>query len=163
MRSQNPFALVTLAQLAENEAGKDAAQRYETKLRLIRLLFAHGYSKASIRNLLTFIDWILQLPVELEQRLRLTLRETATEETMQYIPSWERLAKAEGIEEGREEGREEGLLVAVRTVLQSRFDTVPEDVMQAAAELDEAQLQALLAFASVARTTEDIQAHIADM
>lgn len=156
LASSNPFALVTLAQLAENKAGKRINRRYATKLRLMRLLFAQGYSKEAIRNLLIFIDWILQLPKALEVQLKLTLAETSGEKVMQYIPSWERYAKEagfeEGLERGRERGREEGLILAITTILEARFDEIPKPIELTIQELDEEPLREVLLFASVVKS-----------
>lgn len=160
LQSTNPFALVTLAQLAESKAGKRDDRRYATKLRLMRLLLTHGYDKAAIRNLLTFIDWILKLPKALEERLEFELKEHSLENTMVYESYFERKWKGLGREEGREEGREQGLEFAIKTVLESRFDSAPEVLMAHVRQLNESQLRDLLTFVLVARKLEDVSAFL---
>ena len=108
LASPNPFALVTLAQLAEIRAGKSNDRRYTTKLRLMRLLLRHGYDRKAIRSLLTFIDWILRLPKGLEQQIRLELSDPNEKQLMRYITSWEQSAREEGLERGLERGLEQG-------------------------------------------------------
>lgn len=156
LASANPFALVTLAQLAENVTAKIDGEKYATKLRLMRLLFGKGYDKAAIRNLFTFIDWILQLPLELELQLQQKLVDSSKDKNMQYVSFLERHAQAKG----REEGREEGLELAIQTVLNSRFGDAPTSIMEPARQLDENGLQELLTFVLVARSLEDIQTYL---
>ncbi len=156
LASTNPFALVTLAQQLENRTANVDADKYATKLRLMRLLFEQGYEKSAIRNLFTFIDWILQLPAELEQHLQRQLAESSLENDMQYVSYLERTAEARG----REEGREEGLEFAIQTVLESRLGNAPDELMEKVRQLDEAQLRDLLAFISVARTLDDVEAQL---
>lgn len=156
LQSNNPFALVTLAQLSENRAGKRTNSRYNTKLRLMRLLLEHDYDKTTIRNLLTFIDWILTLPQALQEKLELELKDQSTENKMVYESYFER--KWKGI--GREEGREEGLELAIETVLVSRFDAAPADIMEKIRPLKQDQLRELLTFISVARQLEDVDAFL---
>ena len=43
--------------------------------------------------MLRFIDWVLQLPEELERRLEEELPEITGGKTMPYVTSWERMAK----------------------------------------------------------------------
>lgn len=155
LQSTNPFALVTLAQLAENRAGKDGNKRYETKLRLMRLLLEHGYSKQTIRSLLIFIDWILKLPKELEEKLEYELKERSTENKMVYESYFER--KWKGI------GREEGLEMAIQTVLESRFGDAPNELMDTIRTLNLDALRELLTFASVARELDAVADYLANM
>lgn len=157
LASTNPFALVTLAQQLENVTANIDADKYATKLRLMRLLFEQGYDKSAIRNLFTFIDWILQLPAELEQHLQLRLAESDMENDMQYVSYLERTAEARG----REEGLEQGLEVAIQTVLTSRLGSAPDELMEKVRQLNEVQLRDLLAFVSVARTLDDVTAQLA--
>lgn len=146
LASPNPFALVTLAQLAENKAGKREERRYATKLRLIRLLLKHGYSPEAIRNLLIFIDWILKLPKVLEQELQLALADPSKRTIMRYITSWEEMAE--------ERGLEKGLKLAVRTILESRFGELPATLIDKIETLNEAQLREALQFVSVVKSLD---------
>jgi hypothetical protein len=85
-----------------------AAMRYELKRRLILKMYRRGFTKDAVRSLLLFLDWILQLPKELEWRLVDDIAKETGGETMPYITSWERMGMEKGIEEGIEKGKKEG-------------------------------------------------------
>ena len=53
--------------------------------------------------------------------------------------------RAKGREEGRAKGREEGERRTAQTALEGRFGPLPEDVLAALAQADEATLLALVA------------------
>jgi hypothetical protein len=104
-QSDNPFAWVTLVQLAEIETKKDAQKRFNAKKRLTRLLYGRGWCEEEVRNLYLFIDWILTLPEDLEVIYNDDIKQFEEEIDMPFISGMER----RGIERGRQEGREEGI------------------------------------------------------
>jgi len=108
LESKNPFALVTLIQLKSMEAIENN-QKYNAKMNLILHLFRKGFSKEKIEKILFFIDWVLQLPEELEIKLENEINELNEEAPMAYITNWERRAKKQGIEEGIQQGIEKGI------------------------------------------------------
>jgi len=59
----NPIAIVVLAS-QENERAKQAGERFNAKLHLIRKLYERGYTKQEITDLFEFIDWVLMLSEE---------------------------------------------------------------------------------------------------
>lgn len=66
--SRNPFALVTLAHLYTQQTGQNASDRYTAKWQLTKLLFQRSWSKKRIIVLFKAINWMMTLPVELEER-----------------------------------------------------------------------------------------------
>jgi len=107
--SKNPMALVVRVQLKSFEAKRaDVNQRYEFKRDLIRECYKEGYTRKQIHFLLRFIDWIIQLPKDIEKKLSNEITKLEEEHKMKYVTSWERIAKEEGIEIGKEEGIEIG-------------------------------------------------------
>jgi len=120
----NPFALAVMAQLQTHRTRQNPTERYAAKFHLTRLLYQRGYKRQDILELYRFIDWVLTLPMELEQQFRVDLEQIETEVKMRYVTSIERLAKQEGREEGREEGMREMLLEA----LQARFGIVSAEI-----------------------------------
>lgn len=148
LASSNPFALVTLAQLLEAKQGKTDDARYETKFRLMRLLFEKGYDCEKIINLLKFIDWILRLPTALNQKLRVELEATMPKETKMYITSFERIAKEEGVEIGLEK--------AVFLLIENKFETIPSDLREAIEALDTEAISKLIIDIQTAHTIDDI-------
>jgi hypothetical protein len=107
-RSVNPFAFVTEVLLEETRYRRSMDIRkleymYNLKKRLAWRLFRRGFNGDYIWSLLRFLDWILQLPKELEKRLRENIDQKWGGETMSYITSWERIAEEKGHLEEKQE------------------------------------------------------------
>jgi len=119
----NPFALVVMAHLKAQES-KDGATRKGWKLRLVRLLYARGYTREQILELFRVLDWILQLPKDLEREFTRELIAFEEQAKMPYITSIERL--------GRQEGRQEGEVAMLMRQIARKFgpptDTVRERI-----------------------------------
>lgn len=128
----SPFALVVMAQLQTHRTRRDPAERYAAKLQLTRLLYRRGYKRQDIWELYRFIDWLLTLPAELEQQLRIDLEQIEAEVNMRYVTSIERLAIQEGLEMGIQ-GMREMLL----DVLQVRFGNLSGDLIEQLQQIDD--------------------------
>jgi len=105
---RNPFGLIVLAHLQTAATRQDAHARQAWKVRLVKGLFDQGLKAKAIRQMFRLIDWMMELPRELELEFRAEIRNFEEERKMPYITSVERLALEEGREEGRELGRELG-------------------------------------------------------
>ncbi|WP_442598672.1 hypothetical protein [Neobacillus sp. D3-1R] len=75
LQSRNPFAIAVLAGKYANEAKNDVEKRYRFKHKLIRLVLQKNNipqqeQRVYISTLVYFIDYLLQLPQELSQKLR---------------------------------------------------------------------------------------------
>ncbi|MGH9840765.1 MAG: DUF4351 domain-containing protein [Blastocatellia bacterium] len=99
--SDSPFALVVLAQLKLIEVRRDVNKKYEAKLELILELLHGNQDSEQIRNLLRFLDWLFQLPEELEEKLGYDVRAKVEDKRMPYITSWERIAERRGEQRGK--------------------------------------------------------------
>ncbi len=100
--SDNPFAIVTRAQLAAMQTLHDPASRHQGKVRLIRELYDRGMSREDVLQLFRIIDWMMDLPEALEQLFRQEAEQIEQEIHMPYVTSVERLARKEAqIEERR--------------------------------------------------------------
>ncbi len=128
LASDNPFALVVLAHLRVWEAKGDAAKQYEVKRELIRLAYEQGYEREQILSLLRFIDWMIILPEDLEERLDDEIEELEEGKKMPYVTSWERRAEKRGLERGLERGekrgRKEGRIDVVLLLLEQRLGEI---------------------------------------
>jgi hypothetical protein len=124
-QDDNPFAQVVLAHIQAQRTHKDPESRYVSKLRLVRGLYDRGWTAADVRQLFRLLDWIMALPIELQDRFRGELHRYEEERRMPYISSVERLAKEEGRREGRREGQDsglrKGLLEGIAVALQCKF------------------------------------------
>lgn len=131
--SPNPFALVVLAQLDAHRTRQDDTARKVSKFGLIRLLLSRDYARQDIMELLRVIDWLMQLPDELERQLTHEIKQLEAE-AMTYVMSIERLAleqgKLEGRVEGKVEGKIEGEADLLRRQLVKRFGPLPDAIQQ---------------------------------
>ncbi len=100
--SRNPFATVVMAHLRAQETRGDAAARGQAKLMLIRRLYDLGYGREEIVGLFRFIDWLLRLPDEEEDRFWESLQHYQKERQMTYITSVERIGLRKGLLTGLE-------------------------------------------------------------
>ncbi len=146
--SPNPFAVVVMAHLKTQETAGAMEQRAAAKRELIRGLYARGYTRQKILQLLHFIDWLLALPVELEQALWYEIQQQEEVQRMPYVTSFERLAIQKGIvNRGRED---------VLDALETRFAAAPEPIEQRVNQIaDEQLLKSLLRQAILVKSLED--------
>jgi len=121
----NPFAAVVLAHLKTMQTRQDAAARQVWKLRVIKGLYERGLDRKSIIELFRLIDWMMDLPKELEERFIMELTQFEEVKKMPYVTNVERMAQERGEERGRREGEERGrretLLETIATGLEARF------------------------------------------
>ncbi len=134
-RSDNPFALAVLAHLKTLETKGNPEDRYQWKLRLVRMLFQRGWERLAIESLFGFIDWIMRLPQSLEDRFEIQVEKDEKEGKAMELMSprekkWLKMGKTEGRTEGRSEGRSEGRTeeaqFSVLDALEIRFGTISE-------------------------------------
>jgi len=131
-QSTNPFAVVVLAHLYTKATQHEPITRYDLKWRLTRMLYERGYAKAKILSLYRYIDWLMALPAELEQKLDEQVIEYEETQTMPYVTSAERFGFERGHKAGLEEARQIWLQQELQTmrdnvldVLQIRFGELP--------------------------------------
>jgi flagellar biosynthesis/type III secretory pathway protein FliH len=128
-REANPFAAVVLAQLKAQETRGAPGERWRWKVRLVKGLYDRGLDMEQMRQLLRLMDWMVQLPEELQQQFEEEMHRFEEEKRMPYLSSFERKAlekgieegRKEGLEKGRQEGREERLREAIAGVLETKF------------------------------------------
>lgn len=107
--SSNPFATVVMAHLKAQETRQQSQERKESKLALTRRLYEKGYQREEVIHLFGFIDWVMNLPAELEQEFQQQLSQYEEQRRMPYITSIERSATEKGLEQGRQQGIEQGI------------------------------------------------------
>ncbi len=151
----NPFAIVVMAHLKSLQTRRDILQRFNWKWSIAKQLLQRGYDQETVRQLFRFIDWVLTLPEELEQKLDHKLEHFRKERKMEYISGFERraVAKAEakaeqkglqkGLQKGIKEGRQEqGTAMALR-LLNRRVGEIKPTLVKRIASLPLAKLEAL--------------------
>jgi hypothetical protein len=98
----NPFAVVVLAHLKALETRRSPDQRYAWKIRLVKGLYERGMDPGDVRQLLRFIDWILELPGPLEQYFRDEIHAYQKEKVVPFIDIFDRVAIEKALLEGIE-------------------------------------------------------------
>jgi hypothetical protein len=150
--SPNPFARVLLAHLRALETRGDPAERGRYKIQLVKGLYEHGWTAEDVRQLFRLIDWLLELPPELQQDFRQELYAFEEGRQMPYVTSIERLAKAEG----REEGARENCLELIQAGLKDKFGANGVRLMAKVRAVNE--LPRLLALARFLMKADTLQA-----
>ncbi|SDI86251.1 hypothetical protein [Natribacillus halophilus] len=83
LHSSNPFALVVLAGKYALKSEKNADDRYQFKRRLFDLIIRHkNYSEAYTYSLFSFVDYLLTVPEEMNQKLQEEFESRAEEEVI---------------------------------------------------------------------------------
>ena len=121
-QSNNPFAVVVMAHLKSRATKRDVGERLRWKLSLVKMLYQKEYNREDILELFRFIDWVMRLPQELEDRFEAEIEAFEEEQHMPYVTSIERRAEDKGLQQGKYQG-EAALL---RRLLARRFGELPE-------------------------------------
>lgn len=141
--SENPFATVVMAHLKAKETSNNSPERLNNKLYLTRRLYERGYSREDIINLFRFIDWVMNLPEELEREFWQEVKQLQEEKRMPYMTSIERMARAKGLEEGKEqgiqEGMREGILAGIAICLRVKFGEESLEIMPEISQIQEGE------------------------
>lgn len=149
---------MVLAQLKELETRGLPAERRRWKVRLVQGLYDRGLTSERVRQLFSLIDWMVELPEELQQRFREELHHFEEDRRMPYVTSIERLARKEGLEVGRQEGLEDGLLEGITLDLETKFGSAAKKLLPRIRALhDVAKLRALARAVKSAETIEEIK------
>lgn len=123
--SNNRFAAVILAQLAAIEKNS-LNDKLTNKINLIKGLYRRGWEKEDIQSLLIFIDWVLALPEEFDIKCKEEIHIFEEGNKVEYVTSFERLARKEGIQQG-----ESALLL---NLLEYKFKEIPDTYRQKIAD-----------------------------
>ncbi|MGE0082850.1 MAG: hypothetical protein AB7S75_00370 [Desulfococcaceae bacterium] len=148
-QDQNPFSLVVMAHL-KSKSVKAGQSRKRWKLHLMRLLFERGYGRQDILEMFRFIDWLVELPEDMEKQFQDELTQITEEKKMPYVTSIERLAKKEGMLQTAKE--------MLLDVVSARFRSVPEDVLHVIGSINFIEtLRSLIRQAAVCENLDDFR------
>ena len=109
LKDKNPFATVVVTHLKEGQTRNRIDDRRFWKLTLIRSLYEKGYTKDDILSLYRFIDWLVRLPKDIEEKLLDDISQIEEVKKMPYITNAERIGLERGMREGIEIGIEKGM------------------------------------------------------
>jgi predicted transposase/invertase (TIGR01784 family) len=141
--SDNPFAWITLVQLALIQTRNNREQRLISKVSLVRLLYERKWKKTEILNLCAFIDWVLTLPKELENIYTEELKKIEETARMPLMTNMERNGIEKGFQMGLEQGRQQGKKNTRMMAKKLLKEEVDLSVIQRATELPYEELLSL--------------------
>ncbi len=150
--SDNPFAIVVLAHLQSQHERNNPEGRLLGKLALIRRLYERGYKRQAILDLFRFIDWVLELPQDLEIRFEAELEQLEAERRMRYVTSIER----RGIEKGLQQGLQQEASLLLKKLLNRRFGELPAWVEERLANASREELEYWVERVLEARRLEEV-------
>lgn len=165
--TRNPFAIAVMAHLRAKQARGDNYRKLDWKRELIFRLYERGYTRQEIYAFFRFVDWIMMLPAELEDKLKTDIQQYKEGKRMPYISTWERLVKedgrAEGLAQGLEQGLEQGTRNIILRLLERKFGNIGTENQTRLTELSLPQLdklsEALLDFTEVKQLTTWLNRH----
>ena len=99
---KNPFAIMIMAHLKTKATVSNLTEREQWKWIFLRSLYEKGYEKKDIVKFLKFVDLMMTLPKQLQQGLKLKVKQYEEEKKMPLVSNFEKLAKEEGLQEGIE-------------------------------------------------------------
>lgn len=122
------------------------------------MLYDKAYTRKQIFELLRFIHWVLFLPVELEKSFESEVREYQ-EEKMRYLPEFLQDAMDDGVEIGRLRNAREMVI----SVLQLRFQAIPDELQKSIESIEALELlKQMLEQAVLAGSMEEFAQSVAD-
>jgi hypothetical protein len=146
----NPFATVVLAHLKTLQTRRDETERHAWKIRLIKGLYERGLSATDVRYLFRFIDWMMDLPAGLEDKLWTEVMQLEKEKQMPYIGTPERVERRWGLVEGLTRG--------IEVALKLRFHEDGLRLMPEIREIhDQQKLEAILDSVETAASPDDLR------
>ncbi len=134
LESDNVFGWITAAHILTQKTRTQDQERYNAKLRLLRILYDRHWDKQRVINLFNVIDWLMQLPEWLNSQVWQELETIEEREKMQYITSVERIGLARGHVEGKSS--------LLEKQLEYRFGLLPEWASEQLKSAKEKELEA---------------------
>lgn len=149
-QNPNPFSVIVIAHLQAQATRQKLEDRLQWKLRLVKGLYERGYGREDILELFRFIDWVMALPIELENQFDDELSAFEEDRQMPYVTSVERRAILRTTLKTRQD--------SITDALEVRFGAIPEAVVEQVTQLNDTdQLQALFKQAILVESIDAFQ------
>ncbi|MBD2776400.1 transposase [Iningainema tapete] len=134
--STNPFAVIAMAHLKTKATGGKSPEREQWKWSLVRGLYERGFERQEIIKLFQMIDKMMTLPTELQQKFNERLRRYEEDRKMPLLSNMELMAM--------EKATRQTLQSNIISLLQKRFETVPDELVKAINNIEDiSELQRL--------------------
>ena len=145
--------------LKAQETQGNSPSRFGWKMRLVKGLYDRRLGADQIRRLFRFIDWMMELPNEMEKQFSEQLHQFEQEKHIPYVTSVERLAREQGIHAGVAQG----LLEGIETVVEFRFGDSARPILEEIRKLTSIDtLRTVLQRAKTVERAEELRAWLSD-
>jgi hypothetical protein len=134
----------------------DPHSRKHLKLRLMKGLLQRNWTNEDIRELFRLIDWIMNLPDELNREFQDEFHAYEREKTVEYVTSFERYGMKKGIEKGLRKGR----LEAIALALDMKFGEEGRKFLRKARELGLEELRKFARFLKSVETLDEVREYL---
>ncbi|WP_006786936.1 hypothetical protein [Thiorhodospira sibirica] len=124
---------------------KHGAARKAAKIALIRILYERGYRREQILRLFNVIDWMIELPKDLEHAFLQTIYAIEEDKKMPYINTAERVGMEKGFKEGEQKGEHKGIQGTLRKLITLKFGELPPWADARLSQASDAQLDVWVA------------------
>ncbi|MFL6676325.1 MAG: DUF4351 domain-containing protein [Massilia sp.] len=141
LREPNVFGLVTAAHLLTQQTKGHDVERHAAKWGFVRMLYDRNWEKQTIVDVFNIIDWMMQIPPELESKLLQDVEDLERSRAMPYISSFEQRGLERGMERGLELARRD-LSRLIARLLSKRYGALPLPVQERLAQASTEELQA---------------------
>jgi hypothetical protein len=156
--STNPFAIVVMAHVKSQQTRHNMDERLAWKLHIARLLYRSNTPKATILELMRFLDWLITLPEGLQEQFKTTAYEQE-HTAMPYYADFELKAMNKGYSQGISQGFHESIM----TILERKFPGMASVFAPLVEDIDDIQrLKYLVAELAFVQTPEDAQLLLAE-
>ena len=105
----NPFSLIVQAFLKTLHTQGNDQSRYQWKRAFILKVYELGLDHETLFRIYRFIEWIMEIPVEMDERLYNEIKQIEEHKEMSLIT----IAEKKGLEKGRQKGLLEGKMKAI--------------------------------------------------
>lgn len=144
----NPMGLFVVAHLRSQQTRGDPDERARVKLGLIVNLLERKLDGEDLRLWYRLLDWLLDLPAELEKALWQELGRIDKEKHVPFVTFAERYGMEKGMEKGLEKGERigerKGLLAGLETALELRFGAAGLELLPDLQRVDDVALLATI-------------------
>ncbi|MDY6803091.1 MAG: hypothetical protein SXA11_04700 [Cyanobacteriota bacterium] len=132
-RNPNPFAIVVMAHLKTQSTTKNLLERAEWKWELIKSLYERGYAKYEIANLFKFMDKMMTVTPELQEQIKIKIRQYEAERKVPFLSTMEEMAEKRGAEKTAKSTNKKSII----NLLQKRFGELPETLKESVNKIEE--------------------------
>jgi hypothetical protein len=157
-KNENPFAALVLAHLQTLATQGNPLNRRQWKLRVVKGLYERNWTEEDVGQLFRLIDWMMDLPEELEEQFHQDISQFEEEKTMPFVTYAERRGMAQGIAQGIKRGEIKGLWQAIALGLDLRFGKAGLKLLPSIRGIDDVKvLRILIRTIKKAKTLDEIR------